>query len=140
MKDVILSCVLFLMILRPPRSTRTDTLFPYTTLFRSPCARRGVIAHRNALATLYQWQQFPAGIADRIHPLEHSVPAPSIVFRRAYRREFIEMRAKKGRRSGPVHIGQKRIDRFCRRSFIKRRRMPRARHLAITHLDRKSVV
>src|SRR3546814_3262218 len=23
------------MILRPPRSTRTDTLFPYTTLFRS---------------------------------------------------------------------------------------------------------
>src|SRR3546814_19109729 len=26
----------FLMILRPPRSTRTDTLFPYTTLFRSP--------------------------------------------------------------------------------------------------------
>src|SRR3546814_16203350 len=26
----------FLMILRPPRSTRTDTLFPYTPLFRSP--------------------------------------------------------------------------------------------------------
>src|SRR3546814_14938693 len=29
-------CILFfLMIQRPPRSTRTDTLFPYTTLFRS---------------------------------------------------------------------------------------------------------
>src|SRR3546814_5524181 len=27
----------FLMIRRPPRSTRTDTLFPYTTLFRSTC-------------------------------------------------------------------------------------------------------
>src|SRR3546814_12588129 len=27
--------VVFLMIRRPPRSTRTDTLFPYTTLFRS---------------------------------------------------------------------------------------------------------
>src|SRR3546814_657485 len=26
------------MIRRPPRSTRTDTLFPYTTLFRSPFA------------------------------------------------------------------------------------------------------
>src|SRR3546814_3086807 len=26
------------MIRRPPRSTRTDTLFPYTTLFRSPPA------------------------------------------------------------------------------------------------------
>src|SRR3546814_87520 len=30
---------LFLMIRRPPRSTRTDTLFPYTTLFRSGVAR-----------------------------------------------------------------------------------------------------
>src|SRR3546814_16638518 len=29
----------FLMRRRPPRSTRTDTLFPYTTLFRSPGAR-----------------------------------------------------------------------------------------------------
>src|SRR3546814_15676144 len=28
------------MILRPPRSTRTDTLFPYTTLFRSACRRQ----------------------------------------------------------------------------------------------------
>src|SRR3546814_11950506 len=34
----------FLMIRRPPRSTRTDTLFPYTTLFRSStssCASSG---------------------------------------------------------------------------------------------------
>src|SRR3546814_2080083 len=30
-----LTCRFFLMIRRPPRSTRTDTLFPYTTLFRS---------------------------------------------------------------------------------------------------------
>src|SRR3546814_1903775 len=30
----------FLMIRRPPRSTRTDTLFPYTTLFRSSTRRR----------------------------------------------------------------------------------------------------
>src|SRR3546814_11292162 len=32
--------VFFLMIRRPPRSTRTDTLFPYTTLFRSPSTGR----------------------------------------------------------------------------------------------------
>src|SRR3546814_13957196 len=34
---IIVSCPLFffLMIRRPPRSTRTDPLFPYTTLFRS---------------------------------------------------------------------------------------------------------
>src|SRR3546814_15035980 len=30
----------FLMIRRPPRSTRTDTLFPYTTLFRSAAGGR----------------------------------------------------------------------------------------------------
>src|SRR3546814_16306519 len=33
--SAILLLLFFLMILRPPRSTRTDTLFPYTTLFRS---------------------------------------------------------------------------------------------------------
>src|SRR3546814_16874825 len=32
----VLLCFFFFMIRRPPRSTRTDTLFPYTTLFRSP--------------------------------------------------------------------------------------------------------
>src|SRR3546814_17552603 len=31
-----LRVVFFLMIRRPPGSTRTDTLFPYSTLFRSP--------------------------------------------------------------------------------------------------------
>src|SRR3546814_5521863 len=33
----------FLMIRRPPRSTRTDTLFPYTTLFRSIVTGRGEV-------------------------------------------------------------------------------------------------
>src|SRR3546814_13243899 len=32
---VVYLLIFFLMIRRPPRSTRTDTLFPYTTLFRS---------------------------------------------------------------------------------------------------------
>src|SRR3546814_12310015 len=35
----------FLMIRRPPRSTRTDTLFPYTTLFRSSDASIDRAAH-----------------------------------------------------------------------------------------------
>src|SRR3546814_11876840 len=47
---------LFLMIRLPPRSTRTDTLFPYTTLFRS-LAQRLI----NWLAT-----QTPAGRAYEI--------------------------------------------------------------------------
>src|SRR3546814_3156763 len=48
----------FLMIRRPPRSTRTDTLFPYTTLFRSRrswrrrrsgCRHRGRRRRRNLI-------------------------------------------------------------------------------------------
>src|SRR3546814_19566750 len=37
------------MIRRPPRSTRTDTLFPYTTLFRSPRPTAGSRRHRNPI-------------------------------------------------------------------------------------------
>src|SRR3546814_4868516 len=36
------------MIRRPPRSTRTDTLFPYTTLFRSPQLGEPVFCHQEA--------------------------------------------------------------------------------------------
>src|SRR3546814_15361714 len=45
--------VFFLMIRLPPRSTRTDTLFPYTTLFRSALAQPlfNQCAHRYRLAT-----------------------------------------------------------------------------------------
>src|SRR3546814_2142748 len=38
----------FLMIRRPPRSTRTDTLFTYTTLFRSDAGRAGAQGSRSA--------------------------------------------------------------------------------------------
>src|SRR3546814_12700157 len=41
--------VCFLMIRRPPRSTRTDTLFPYTTLFRSHCGLPGAWADLHQL-------------------------------------------------------------------------------------------
>src|SRR3546814_19076155 len=42
--------VVFLMIRRPPRSTRTDTRFPYTTLFRSEVeAPRAIELRRDAL-------------------------------------------------------------------------------------------
>src|SRR3546814_13069765 len=43
--------MLFLMIRRPPISTRTDTLFPYTTLFRSP-VHRDLAAGQPALGQL----------------------------------------------------------------------------------------
>src|SRR3546814_1662787 len=50
------------MIRRPPRSTRTDTLFPYTTLFRSELLteldRIGVPAGRvRTISEVYEWEQ-----------------------------------------------------------------------------------
>src|SRR3546814_20493167 len=42
---MILSVFFFLMIRRPPRSTRIDTLFPYTTLFRSMVKQRNDLLH-----------------------------------------------------------------------------------------------
>src|SRR3546814_20233494 len=47
------SAFFFLMIRRPPRSTRTDTLFPYTTLFRS-----GLLM----LYWLAEWLGFPGAL------------------------------------------------------------------------------
>src|SRR3546814_324301 len=43
----------FLMIRLPPRSTRTDTLFPYTTLFRSRRSAQRVAAHRSPPARAF---------------------------------------------------------------------------------------
>src|SRR3546814_4940414 len=57
------------MIRRPPRSTRTDTLFPYTTLFRStytPLSSRGLSPGPNALAV----QRIVEGVALRIAALD----------------------------------------------------------------------
>src|SRR3546814_1272147 len=39
------------MIRRPPRSTRTDTLFPYTTLFRSGSLARSISTDDDTVAT-----------------------------------------------------------------------------------------
>src|SRR3546814_3645335 len=50
------------MIRRPPRSTRTDTLFPYTTLFRSvdPDYKRTIIV---TTQTKFQLHQIPDDLA-----------------------------------------------------------------------------
>src|SRR3546814_19045706 len=43
-------CLFFLMIRRPPRATRTDTLFPYTTLFRSENDMAGFLSEADRAA------------------------------------------------------------------------------------------
>src|SRR3546814_9273813 len=56
---VVLCCAFvfffFLMRRRPPRSTRTDTLFPYTTLFRSNSAISGSPAPSMRRTSKRQW-------------------------------------------------------------------------------------
>src|SRR3546814_9625231 len=56
------------MILRPPRSTRTDTLFPYTTLFRSTCNNNNQVTY----ARRQRHQSLHAGREDR--PNRISIP------------------------------------------------------------------
>src|SRR3546814_3127528 len=80
------------MIRRPPRSTRTDTLFPYTTLFRSEGAARlaphppgrascAVLRERLDLADPGVRRAGPAPVAatarDRRRPArQHALPPP----------------------------------------------------------------
>src|SRR3546814_16121130 len=54
------------MIRRPPRSTRTDTLFPYTTLFRSPAALGVIGAVHGAIVGLARHAVGIAGVDARI--------------------------------------------------------------------------
>src|SRR3546814_10660589 len=68
------------MIRRPPRSTRTDTLFPYTTLFRSrrlapfrPSRRLGAAPRRRMMAAMIQYD--PVGAAPLPQPGAGFTPA-----------------------------------------------------------------
>src|SRR3546814_15340456 len=63
------------MVRRPPRSTRTDTLFPYTTLFRS-----GGGAQPDANARAAGYGPHHAGERDRaVHPAQMLVAGAEIV-------------------------------------------------------------
>src|SRR3546814_5939352 len=52
------------MIRRPPRSTRTDTLFPYTTLFRSPAPHQWAAVGRRCGAGSWPRVRPPARLED----------------------------------------------------------------------------
>src|SRR3546814_11918376 len=64
----------FLMIRRPPRSTRTDTLFPYTTLFRSRGANDGGghctrLCLRSRLCLARRWPR--SGLRSHLRKKQH---------------------------------------------------------------------
>src|SRR3546814_8648025 len=64
------------MIRRPPRSTRTDTLFPYTTLFRSSCAD----AARDGGRTAPPAASSPPRMTGRVRPpaTPRAIPRPRV--------------------------------------------------------------
>src|SRR3546814_15202169 len=65
----------FLMIRRPPRSTRTDILFPYTTLFRSVPYTRGAEISRPWADIMAEAQALVEGGAREIVLLGQNVNA-----------------------------------------------------------------
>src|SRR3546814_1273405 len=78
----------FLMIRRPPRSTRTDTLFPYTTLFRSAArdARDRVAGEHlpaeapdGAVQGLQELQRVHVAIAPAVRSEEHTSELQSLM-------------------------------------------------------------
>src|SRR3546814_13698706 len=65
--------LLFLLFLRPPRSTRTHTLFPYTTLFRSSMAN--AVGGKGERGDVAPSQQGRAGLR-----LQRAVPDARVVY------------------------------------------------------------
>src|SRR3546814_11055477 len=87
--------IFFLRILRPPRSTRTDTLFPYTTLVRS-----GLVARPGRSA-----QRTPVQRREREPPHERRQPVVDGLRGGRARRVFLDASLVAGERSrrGPAH-------------------------------------
>src|SRR3546814_15746834 len=72
----------FLRIRRPPRSTRTDTLFPYTTLFRSDgCLARSAVQYVCHQLGDLPGEQRRNGVAD-LHILLRPVALEEVVVRK----------------------------------------------------------
>src|SRR3546814_4812274 len=74
------------MIRRPPRSTRTDTLFPYTTLFRSlyphlPRALLRIVQGPARDGVAARPRHLPADDGDRVHGLCASLGADELLGR-----------------------------------------------------------
>src|SRR3546814_16076755 len=68
------------MIRRPPRSTRTDTLFPYTTLFRSPASLFGAVL--NETGKYYVFLAVLAlGMAATLHLLKSRIGRAFVAIR-----------------------------------------------------------
>src|SRR3546814_17231345 len=104
------------MIRRPPRSTRTDTLFPYTTLFRSPQTKQ--------LSDFLDRKAEIAGIGYEAKPMDVHIAIIAIATvpprRRRDQTDFLVManhplrHPGRGRRTADVH----RVHRLSRSALV----------------------
>src|SRR3546814_1658678 len=100
------------MIRRPPRSTRTDTLFPYTTLFRSArgigFATATMLAEAGSRVALVDLDAAALGEAERSE--EHTSELQSLmrisyaVFCLKKKKELIIIIAKTSTKNNEIHI------------------------------------
>src|SRR3546814_17373066 len=67
------------MLRRPPQSTRTDTLFPYTTLFRSPHIRSLLKNHAQGKATIFYQSPRPEDVAGHDYDVAGLIDADWLV-------------------------------------------------------------
>src|SRR3546814_776496 len=121
------------MIRRPPRSTRTDTLFPYTTLFRSlrkPALTPRIAAHafplhssnapelaRAARVSRTGWGRRPPALANRSPPANEETESG----------KADEQRSRRTRRSRYAIGSASRLGIEPRRRRIRLWRLPRSR-------------
>src|SRR3546814_3227849 len=74
------------MIRRPPRSTRTDTLFPYTTLFRSYACQKQAVEDQKTQHAIFQQDEQIIGVngldALRIGKTERDAAPPNAIAKR----------------------------------------------------------
>src|SRR3546814_19913665 len=91
------------MIRRPPRSTRTDTLFPYTTLFRSG----GHAIDRRVLHVVEQEQRPRVGFVDHEFDAAHRQPLgmAGIEALRGQRAQLADPEARRRTLLGPARGG-----------------------------------
>src|SRR3546814_19168686 len=71
---------LVLSIRRPPRTTRTDTLFPYTTLFRSESASADLV-YRVTVSSPRPSTRTSSGVPSGTEPSSDGVPCRVIAWR-----------------------------------------------------------
>src|SRR3546814_18414595 len=107
---------LFLMRLLPPWSTRTDTLFPYTTLFRSLVVGKGAAPFEREARKMREARTIPDVAARCADQPQHPCPLGNMIERGKLTLPalIVEMETdRRGRDSDPERSEERRVGKEC---------------------------